>query len=89
MCHGNRLRPESLAVKVNGMSIAEFTSLPIARALEAARKIKLAGRELAIAGRIAHEITERLQFLNDVGLDICRSTARRRRSRVGKDSGSG
>ncbi len=68
VCHGNRLRPESLAVKVNGMSIAEFTSLPIARALEAARKIKLAGRELAIAGRIAHEITERLQFLNDVGL---------------------
>ncbi|HLX82341.1 MAG TPA: excinuclease ABC subunit UvrA [Terriglobales bacterium] len=68
VCHGNRLRPESLAVKVNGMSIAEFTSLPIARALEAARKIKLAGRELAIAGRIAHEITERLQFLDDVGL---------------------
>jgi excinuclease ABC subunit A len=35
VCHGKRLRPESLAVKVNGMSIADFTSLPIARALEA------------------------------------------------------
>jgi excinuclease ABC subunit A len=68
VCHGKRLRPESLAVKVNGMSIADVTSLPIARALEAARKIKLAGREQTIAGRIAHEITERLQFLNDVGL---------------------
>jgi excinuclease ABC subunit A len=68
VCHGKRLRPESLAVKVNGMSIADFTSLPIARALEAARKIKLTGREQTIAGRIAHEITERLQFLNDVGL---------------------
>ncbi|MFY9845361.1 MAG: excinuclease ABC subunit UvrA [Terriglobales bacterium] len=68
VCHGKRLRPESLAVKVNGMSIAEFTSLPIARALEAARKIKLTGREQAIAGRIAHEITERLEFLHDVGL---------------------
>jgi excinuclease ABC subunit A len=68
MCHGKRLRPESLAVKVNGMSIADFTSLPIARALEAARTIKLAGRELAIAGRIAHEITERLEFLDNVGL---------------------
>jgi excinuclease ABC subunit A len=68
VCHGKRLRPESLAVKVNGMSIADFTSLPIARALEAARKIKLTGRELTIAGRIAHEITQRLEFLNDVGL---------------------
>jgi len=68
VCRGKRLRPESLAVKVNGMSIADFTSLPIARALEAARKIKLTSRELAIAGRLAHEITERLQFLHDVGL---------------------
>jgi excinuclease ABC subunit A len=68
VCHGKRLRPESLAVRVNGMSIADFTNLPIARALEAARKVKLTGRELTIAGRIAHEITERLQFLHDVGL---------------------
>ena len=68
VCHGKRLRPESLAVKVNGMSIADFTGLPIARALEAARTIKLTGRELTIAGRITHEIIERLQFLHDVGL---------------------
>ena len=67
-CRGQRLRAESLAVKVNGMSIAEFTALPISRALETARKIKLAGREQAIAGRLVHEITERLQFLYDVGL---------------------
>ena len=68
VCHGKRLRPESLAVKVNGMSIADFTELPIARALEAARSIQLTGRELAIAGRITHEITERLEFLHNVGL---------------------
>jgi excinuclease ABC subunit A len=68
VCQGKRLRPESLAVKVNGMSIADFTTLPIARALEAARKIQLTGRELTIAGRIAHEITERLEFLHNVGL---------------------
>jgi excinuclease ABC subunit A len=68
VCQGKRLRPESLAVRVNGMSIADFTSLPIARALEVARKIKLTGRELTIAGRIAHEITERLEFLHNVGL---------------------
>ncbi len=67
-CRGQRLRPESLAVKVNGMSIAEFTALPIARALETARKIKLTGRDETIAGRILHEIIERLEFLSAVGL---------------------
>ena len=67
-CQGKRLRPESLAVKVNGMSIADFTALPVSRALETARKIKLNGREAIIAGRIMHEIVERLQFLDAVGL---------------------
>src|ERR1700676_135994 len=67
-CQGKRLRPESLAVKVNGMSIADFTALPVSRALETARKIQLTGRDAAIAGRVVHEIVERLQFLNAVGL---------------------
>src|SRR5271154_4030786 len=67
-CQGQRLRPESLAVKVNGLSIADFTSLPVSRSLELARKIQLTGREAAIAGRVVHEIVERLQFLNAVGL---------------------
>jgi excinuclease ABC subunit A len=67
-CHGQRLRPESLAVKVNGLSIADFTSLPVSRSLELARKIQLTGREAAIASRVVHEIVERLQFLNAVGL---------------------
>jgi excinuclease ABC subunit A len=67
-CHGQRLRPESLAVKVNGLSIADFTGLPVSRSLELARKIQLTGREAAIAGRVVHEIVERLQFLNAVGL---------------------
>jgi excinuclease ABC subunit A len=69
VCEGKRLRPESLAVKVNGMSIADFTALPVSRALDAARKITLTGREALIAGRIVHEILERLQFLNAVGLN--------------------
>ena len=68
VCHGKRLRPESLAVKVNGMSIADFTAMSVARSLEAARKIQLSGRDAIIAGRIVHEIVERLQFLNAVGL---------------------
>jgi excinuclease ABC subunit A len=68
VCHGKRLRPESLAVKVNGMSIADFTGLPVSRSLKASQGLKLTGREETIAGRIVHEITERLQFLNAVGL---------------------
>ena len=67
-CHGKRLRPESLAVQVEGMSIADFTALPVSRALEKARGIKLTGRDEQIAGRIMQEIVERLSFLNAVGL---------------------
>ncbi len=67
-CHGMRLRPESLGVKVNGLSIAEFTGLSVGRAVEAAAKIQLNEREKTIAGRVLHEIRERLQFLNAVGL---------------------
>ncbi len=77
-CHGKRLRPESLAVTVNGMSIADFTGLSVGRSLEVAEKIKLKGREELIAGRIMHEIVERLQFLNAVGLgyiSLARSAA--------------
>jgi len=68
-CRGKRLRAESLAVKVKAMSIADFTALPISKALEVAQSIKLAGREEKIAGRVMHEVVERLQFLNAVGLN--------------------
>jgi excinuclease ABC subunit A len=67
-CHGMRLRPESLGVKVNGLSIAEFTGLSVGRAVESAARIQLNERETTIAGRVLHEIRERLQFLNAVGL---------------------
>jgi len=67
-CHGRRLRPESLAVKVNSLSIGDFTALPVARSMETAAQITLNDREKLIAGRVLHEIRERLQFLNAVGL---------------------
>ncbi len=67
-CQGKRLRPESLAVQVEGISLADFTALPVSRALEKAKVIKLTGRDAQIAGRIMHEIVERLQFLHAVGL---------------------
>lgn len=68
VCQGRRLRPESLGVKVNGLSIAEFTALPVSRAVETAAKIQLNERERTIAGRVLSEIIERLQFLTAVGL---------------------
>ena len=68
VCGGRRLRPESLAVKVNGLSIADFTALSVSRSVETAAKIRLNEREKIIAGRVLHEISERLQFLNAVGL---------------------
>jgi len=68
VCRGKRLRPESMGVKVNGQSISDFTALPVSRAVEVAAKIQLNDREKLIAGRVLHEISERLQFLNAVGL---------------------
>jgi excinuclease ABC subunit A len=68
VCRGKRLRPESLAVKINGMSIADFTALPLDRALQAAYELKFTDREALLADRIQREIEERLEFLCAVGL---------------------
>ena len=67
-CKGRRLRPESLAVRVAGRSIADFTALPLERALPAARDLNFTGREKLIADRLQREVIERLEFLNAVGL---------------------
>ena len=67
-CKGKRLRPESLAVKVMNLSIADFTALPISRAQEVAAGLKLSPREEILARRILSEISERLEFLRAVGL---------------------
>jgi len=68
-CHGARLRPASLSVRVKNFSVAEFTALPIARALVTVRNWELTGREQQIAGRVLDEIRRRLEFLSNVGLD--------------------
>jgi excinuclease ABC subunit A len=67
-CKGQRLRPESLAVTVGGMSIADFTGMSLERALAAAKKFSFSAREAIVASRLQKEIVERLQFLNAVGL---------------------
>ena len=68
-CHGKRLRPASLAVRVKNFSIAEFTEMPIARALMTVRGWEFGERETQIAGRVVDEIRRRLEFLSAVGLD--------------------
>ncbi len=52
----------------HGFSIADFTALPLERALEAAKSMNFTGRDRIIADRLQREITERLEFLNAVGL---------------------
>ncbi|HVA01973.1 MAG TPA: excinuclease ABC subunit UvrA [Terriglobia bacterium] len=67
-CHGKRLRPESLAVTVAGLSISDFTALPVGQAQQAAHDVKLNPREELLARRILNEIFARLEFLSTVGL---------------------
>ncbi len=69
VCRGKRLRPESLAVKIGGLSIADFTALPLNRALSAAINLQFSEREALVAERIRREIAERLEFLCAVGLN--------------------
>jgi excinuclease ABC subunit A len=68
-CRGKRLRPSSLAVRVKDFSIAEFTALPVARALGTLGNWEFHDRERQIAGRVLDEIRRRLEFLSAVGLD--------------------
>src|SRR6185369_9876876 len=77
-CHGDRLRPESLAVRVKGHTIAEYVSLPVSDALRAFEGFQFSERENLIAGRLLREIRDRLKFLDDVGvgyLTLARSAA--------------
>ncbi len=71
VCHGARLKPEALAVKIAGQNLAEAAELPIRRALDwfRAAEATLTPQRQEIARRILREIVERLQFLVDVGLD--------------------
>jgi len=69
VCHGTRLKPEILAVKLDGRSIAEVTGLSIGDASEWLDALTLGERERAIADRVLKEIQARLSFLVSVGLD--------------------
>ena len=68
VCHGKRLQPESLAVKVGNLGIADYTALPIDETVVKFGEITLNKREEKIAGLVLKEIRERLDFLEAVGL---------------------
>ena len=68
-CHGHRLKPESLAVTVGGLNISELSNKSVSDALTFIRELSLTERERMIAERILKEITERLGFLQSVGLE--------------------
>jgi excinuclease ABC subunit A len=67
-CHGARLRPESLAVRLGGKNIAEHTRLSVKEAASLYERLKLGRRERTIAAPVLKEISERLGFLGNVGL---------------------
>ncbi|MEM7808020.1 MAG: excinuclease ABC subunit UvrA, partial [Planctomycetota bacterium] len=78
-CEGKRLRPEALAIRIDigdgrmdgflpGYSIHDLTTMNVAEALHFFENLKLSDEGEAIAGPIRREVTNRLGFLNDVGL---------------------
>ena len=68
-CNGARLRPESLAFKIGGRSIDKLTALSVRQAMEFFKGLELNGKEAVIAKQSLKEITARLKFMADVGLD--------------------
>ena len=69
VCHGARLKPESLAVKLNQTDIHELTTWPIRKERDFLMNLPLSERDATIAVQILRELNARLQFLIDVGLD--------------------
>ena len=68
-CHGARLKPEVLSVKIDGKNIIEFTEMPIKEELDFINNLKFSEKNKIISEQIIREIRNRLQFLVDVGLD--------------------
>jgi excinuclease ABC subunit A len=84
-CEGARLRPESLSVTVGGLSIAAYTGLSARAASEWIEALELTETERAIARLIVREISERLAFLENVGIGYL-SLARSARSLSGGEA---
>jgi len=68
-CHGTRLRPEALAVRVGGKTLPDICAMSIGQCAAFFHALALAPHEEAIAGQLLQQIRQRLDFLVDVGLD--------------------
>jgi excinuclease ABC subunit A len=68
-CGGARLRVEARQVKINGKNICEICSMTVEQASQFFSEVKLTAQEAGIAEKLLEEIQERLQFLNEVGLE--------------------
>lgn len=68
-CRGARLRPESLAVRVDDLNIHQFCSLPVERALRWLNGREFDGRHALVAEPLLKELNHRLSFMTNVGLD--------------------
>ncbi len=68
-CHGYRLNPQALSVKINGTHIGEMSELSIHQAVQLIEGLELSEQEKMIAKPITKEIQDRLSFLQNVGLD--------------------
>lgn len=68
-CHGQRLRPEVLAITVGGKNISQLTKLSVAEIQTFFSELALSGREEMIGQRILKEVNARIGFLMDVGLE--------------------
>ncbi|RVT98541.1 excinuclease ABC subunit UvrA [Mucilaginibacter limnophilus] len=67
-CKGSRLRPDAAYVKINGKSITDIVLMPLDKAFEFFNGLELSAHDEKIGRRLLTEITNRLNFLNDVGL---------------------
>ncbi|MCL5037725.1 MAG: excinuclease ABC subunit UvrA [Chloroflexi bacterium] len=68
-CNGARMKPEALAVTVGGKNIAEFSALSIKDSIDFIKGLKLSKKEETIARHVLKEVTSRLTFMMNVGLD--------------------
>jgi excinuclease ABC subunit A len=68
VCHGERLRPETAAVRVGGKRLPEFVQSTVDEALDFCRNLKLKGAAAEIAVPVLRELLGRLSFLSDVGV---------------------
>jgi excinuclease ABC subunit A len=68
-CRGTRLRKESLAVKVNGKSIADLTSMSLAETRDFCQRLDLGKKASVVGQKLLHEVSSRLQFLIRLGLE--------------------